>query len=87
MQPTLSHLLGFLAAVACTKAFPAKSQDAMTVRLGKTSKQPKQSEIVCGERALKLAPWISTRLAPGAFVRRAGLSGGDGEGPNLASYL
>lgn len=57
------------------------------MRLGKTSKQPKQSEIVCRERALKLAPWISSRLTPGAFVRRAGLSSDDGEGPNLASYL
>lgn len=54
---------------------------------GKTSKQPKQSEIVCREWALKLAFWISTRLTPGAFVRRAGLSSNDGEGPNLASYL
>lgn len=44
----------------------------MTVRLGKTSKQPKQSGIVCGERALKLAPWINSRLTPGALSGELG---------------
>lgn len=42
VQPTLSHLLGFL---ACAKAFPAKSPDAMTVRLGKLQTSPNNQRL------------------------------------------
>lgn len=59
----LSHLGGCLAQQCLRKALPAKPQDAMTVWLGKLQTRANNWRLSAA-CALKLAPWISTRLGP-----------------------